>query len=404
VVPTEPNAGRPAAGAAEQPGAVTETPAYTPSPAVAARITELEAEQKALPKGKAGRAAEIQDTIDLLKSGEKTEVQAAEQRAKDNQGIELANTNASMAFDQRKEYANLDDSVDNYRQNVVDTLDDLGIRNQFTEEAALNAFDTKVAELRAAEAPAAPVTPPTKRGRPALPPEKKVESEERRAGQRKEANAAAREVEQLGKALDEALKPLDETQFGDEQSLSEAKADKQREKVKAIRDLFDFSKANRNKPGARATELLNNPAVTPKERADIEAGYRLRQKAKGKVQPAQIGESAAPAKADSAFRGFTNATQALSHIAKTGSVFQKFLANRLRASTMGVKFVVVEKGDPTPEGLTKGKAAEAWEPVSVKSPGNFITPTVRAQPSKRRKGGNGTATTVTVTHDQYHYY
>lgn len=375
---------------------------YTPSPAVAARITELEAEQKALPKEQAGRAAEIQDTIDLLKSGEQTEVQAAEQRAKDNQGIEMANTNASMAFDQRKEYANLDDSVDNYRQNVVDTLDDLGIRNQFTEEAALKAFDAKVAELRAAEAPAAPVTPPTKRGRPALPPEKKAESEERRAGQRKEANAAAREVEQLGRNLEEALKPLDETQFGDEQSLMEAKADKQREKVKALRDLFDFSKANRNKPGARATELLNNPAVTPKERADIEAGYRLRQKAKGKIQPAQIGESAAPAKADSAFRGFTNATQALSHIAKTGSVFQKFLANRLRTSTMGVKFVVVEKGDPTPEGLTKGKAAEAWE----RARGLFVrddatgarTVYVRGESFGADQGANN----VTVLHEILH--
>ncbi len=42
-------------------------------------------------------------------------------------------------------------------------------------------------------------------------------------------------------------------------------------------------------------------------------------------------------------------------------------------------------------GLTE--AAEAWEPVSVMSPGNFITPAVRAQPSKRRRGGNGTTTT-----------
>jgi hypothetical protein len=226
------------------------------------------------------------------------------------------------------------------------------------KKAAPSVQQTQPPELPALEAP---VTPPTKRGRKPLAPEQKAASDERRAEQRKQANAAAREVEQLGRALDEALKPLDETQFGDEQSLADAKADKQREKVKAIRDLYDFSRANRNTPGARATELLKNPAVTPKERADIESGYRLRQKAKGKIQPAQIGESAAPAKAESAFRGFTNATQALSHIAKTGSAFQKFLANRLRSSTIGVKFVVVEKGDPTPEGLSKGEAAKAWD-------------------------------------------
>jgi hypothetical protein len=364
VVPTEPDAGRPDAGAAGQPSAVT-PPAYTPSPAVAARIAELEAEQKALPKEQAGKAAEIQTNIDLLKSGAETEVQAAEQRAKDNQGIEVAKANAASAFDQRAEYTDLEDAIASKRENVQDTLDDLGIRNQFTEEAALKAFDAEVARLRTpaapAAVPAAPVTPPTKRGRKPLAPEQKAASDERRAEQRKQANAAAREVEQLGRALDEALKPLDETQFSDEAALQDARADKQREKVKAIRDLYDFSRANRNTPGARATELLKNPAITPKERADIESGYRLRQKAKGKVQPAQIGESAAPAKADSAFRGFTNATQALSHIAKTGSAFQKFLANRLRTSTMGVKFVVVEKDDPTPEGLSKGEAAKAWD-------------------------------------------
>jgi hypothetical protein len=360
VVSTEPDAGRPDAGAAGQPSAVT-PPAYTPSPAVAARIAELEAEQKALPKEQAGRAAEIQTDIDLLKSGAEAEVQATEQRAKDNQGIEVAKANAASAFDQRTEYTDLEDAIASKRENVQDTLDDLGIRNQFTEGAALRAFDAEVARLRTSATPAAPVTPPTKRGRKPLAPEQKAASDERRAEQRKEANAAAREVEQLGRALDEALKPLDETQFGDEQSLADAKADKQREKVKAIRDLYDFSRANRNTPGARATELLKNPAVTPKERADIESGYRLRQKAKGKIQPAQIGESAAPAKAESAFRGFTNATQALSHIAKTGSAFQKFLANRLRSSTIGVKFVVVEKGDPTPEGLSKGEAAKAWD-------------------------------------------
>jgi len=361
MVPPVADAGRPDAGAAGQPSAVT-PPAYTPSPAVAARIAELEAEQKALPKEQAGKAAEIQTNIDLLKSGAETEVQAAEQRAKDNQGIEVAKANAASAFDQRAEYTDLEDAIASKRENVQDTLDDLGIRNQFTEEAALKAFDAEVARLRTPAAPAtAPTIPPTKRGRKPLAPEQKAASDERRAEQRKQANAAAREVEQLGRALDEALKPLDETQFGDEAALQDARADKQREKVKAIRDLYDFSRANRNTPGARATELLKNPAITPKERADIEAGYRLRQKNKGKIQSSQIGESAAPAKADSAFRGFTNAIQALSHIAKTGSAFQKFLANRLRTSTMGVKFVVVEKDDPTPEGLTKGRAAKAWD-------------------------------------------
>jgi hypothetical protein len=41
-------------------------------------------------------------------------------------------------------------------------------------------------------------------------------------------------------------------------------------------------------------------------------------------------------------------------------------------------------------GLTE--AAEALEPASIVSSGNFITPALRAQPSKRRRGSNGAAT------------
>ncbi len=40
-------------------------------------------------------------------------------------------------------------------------------------------------------------------------------------------------------------------------------------------------------------------------------------------------------------------------------------------------------------GLTQ--AAEAFEPLSMRSPGTFIAPELRAQPSKKRRGGNGRA-------------
>jgi hypothetical protein len=402
VVSTEPDAGRPDAGAAGQPSAVTETP-----------------EQKVQRLTKEADEAEAQDIAKEAAFQQK--VDAAKKDARHH---------ARTALDQRNDYSGLDDAFDSYRENFADTLREQGVTDPFVVESALKEFGAEAGRIKNQVAevaktqniteadaqdivnrtpspaisttPAAPTTPPTKRGRKPLAPEQKAASDERRAEQRKQANAAAREVEQLGRALDEALKPLDETQFGDEQSLADAKADKQREKVKAIRDLYDFSRANRNTPGARATELLKNPAVTPKERADIEAGYKLRQKNKGKVQPSQIGESAAPAKAESAFRGFTNATQALSHIAKTGSAFQKFLANRLRTSTMGVKFVVVEKDDPTPEGLSKGRAAKEWK----RSRGLFVrddatgarTVYVRGESFGADQGVNN----VTILHEILH--
>jgi len=45
-------------------------------------------------------------------------------------------------------------------------------------------------------------------------------------------------------------------------------------------------------------------------------------------------------------------------------------------------------------GLTE--TAEAWEPVSSMGLGNFGTSSLRARPSKRHRGGNGTATTCTL--------
>ena len=358
VVPTEPDAGRPDAGAAGQPSAVKLKPAtvnlrgdtgIVSNESVLGGLRRISEDDDIALDSPEREGAIMLTGIDRQSGGQKGRASDVLQALttwadKNNERLVLM---PSASGDLKQP-----DLIKWYERNGF---------TQASDGAMERSPKPRVVTPTPTAAPAAPVTPPTKRGRKPLAPEQKAASDERRAEQRKEANAAAREVEQLGRALDEALKPLDETQFSDEQSLADAKADKQREKVKAIRDLYDFSRANRNTPGARATELLKNPAVTPKERADIESGYRLRQKAKGKIQPAQIGESAAPAKAESAFRGFTNATQALSHIAKTGSAFQKFLANRLRSSTIGVKFVVVEKGDPTPEGLSKGEAAKAWD-------------------------------------------
>ena len=57
--------------------------------------------------------------------------------------------------------------------------------------------------------------------------------------------------------------------------------------------------------------------------------------------------------ADKAFSKHTNAAQAVSHILRTGTKFQKALASRLRGFVQGVKFVVIEEGDPLPKGLTE---------------------------------------------------
>jgi hypothetical protein len=62
---------------------------------------------------------------------------------------------------------------------------------------------------------------------------------------------------------------------------------------------------------------------------------------------------------DTAFSKHTTASQAVSHILRTGTRFQKALASRLRGFVHGTKFVVLEKGDPLPEGLKE--KAKQWD-------------------------------------------
>lgn len=64
------------------------------------------------------------------------------------QAIDFGKASAAMALDQWREYGNVQDAVDSYRDNVRDTLNDE--RSSQHEWAAWEAFDAYVAEHRAA--------------------------------------------------------------------------------------------------------------------------------------------------------------------------------------------------------------------------------------------------------------
>jgi hypothetical protein len=58
-------------------------------------------------------------------------------------------------------------------------------------------------------------------------------------------------------------------------------------------------------------------------------------------------------KADTGFSKLTTGSQAIAHIIKTGNLFQRFVAQRIRNFVTNVKFVVVERGDGTPANILK---------------------------------------------------
>ena len=62
------------------------------------------------------------------------------------EAVAFAKLSADMAFDQQAEYGGLDQSIDIYRDNVRDTLNEHGASCH--EDAAWAAFDSRVQALR----------------------------------------------------------------------------------------------------------------------------------------------------------------------------------------------------------------------------------------------------------------
>ena len=69
-------------------------------------------------------------------------------------------------------------------------------------------------------------------------------------------------------------------------------------------------------------------------------------------------------KPDTGFSKLTNGSQAIAHIIKTGNLFQRFIAQRIRNFVVGVKFVVVERGDPIPAEMEGARGLFVYTPGS----------------------------------------
>ena len=82
------------------------------------------------------------------------------------------------------------------------------------------------------------------------------------------------------------------------------------------------------------------------------------------VQRALRSSEAKVGKPDTGFSNLTNGSQAIAHIIKTGNMFQRFVAERIRNFVVGVKFVVVEKGDKIPEQLSGARGLFVYTPGS----------------------------------------
>lgn len=130
---------------------------------------------------------------------------------------------------------------------------------------------------------------------------------------------------------------------------------KRRETLKTLlqlqQTLKNIGELN-SEPGKRLKKFFERADIKPQEIADLQRGLDASKPSASRTSTG---------KPDAGFSKAQNAAQALTRVINTGNAFEKFVARRLRPFVAGVKFVVVEQGDPTPERLQSGLNAKAWE-------------------------------------------
>lgn len=272
--------------------------------------------------------------------------------------------------------------------------------------------ETQQAEAQGQEAPAAAgapagveqVAPGKKRGRPAvLTPEEKAAKGQERKVQRAVSMKADRAVTRLVKKLDELAAPLDEGEFTSDQAFQDAVDEQVAQRRDAIKELLTLQgdpSLRGTKTGQRVKEALGHPSISAQERASVQTGIDAQKKALEAA--ASVSRSTTGAPADARFNKFTNGAQALSHIIKTGNAFQKAMGKRLRSFVGGVKFVVVEAGQPAPAQLQNKRNAKAWDRARALYIENGITGEKVVYVRGESFGGDQGINNVTVLHELLH--
>jgi hypothetical protein len=237
-----------------------------------------------------------------------------------------------------------------------------------------------------------------KRGRPLNDEETRAVKGAERKKNRAEYTKAERQLSgvknNLIAQLDTANEAIDEGTIENEEALKQAQEDKRAQKADVVTKLLDIEQQFRGTAlGKRVKTILDDRnKISQEELTKVKRGRDI---LSGRT-PLASRESRNKDKANSAFNKATNASQALTVIAKTGNMFQKFLANRLRGFVNGVKFVVVEQGDALPEDLQNFEMD--WERANAMFVPNSRTVYVRGASFGEGQGINN----ITVLHEILH--
>jgi hypothetical protein len=366
--------------------------------AVIKQLDELDA-ARAAPKETPAETPAVQAQPTLEEQIKAEDERNAAYEAKKAKAQQIARTNASSAFDQLGEYGgDLNAALDSYRTNMADTLVEEGLKNDDDWDSLLNAasraFDDEVNRQKGAdvgtqtsetiettqegqETPAAGTVTGKSRGRPPVQ-QRHVVTENSSGGfdlvtdgeiattyvNKKQATAAvnlakakdkndAVKIAKFQAELDKALaskgkgRPAAEkTEDGTTEVDQEA-----REEINRLESALETYNSTTDDKEARNSALyISDAAVDPK--VPKAARERAKQMLEDEIDPKDIPKMFRSAagrvdKPDTGFNNLTTGSQAIAQVIKTGNLFQRFVAQRIRNFMVGVKFVVVEKGDGT---------------------------------------------------------
>jgi hypothetical protein len=141
-----------------------------------------------------------------------------------------------------------------------------------------------------------------------------------------------------------------------------------REELDALESALEtYNSTTDDKKAGDAALYISDAAVDPTVPKAVRE--RAQQMLEDEIDPKDIpkklrSSEGKVAKADTGFSNLTNGSQAIAHIIKTGNLFQRFVAERIRNFVVGVKFVVVEKGDPMPPQLRGARGLFVYTPGS----------------------------------------
>jgi hypothetical protein len=271
----------------------------------------------------------------------------------------LALRSVDSAVAEQTSFDSLDDSLQSFRENVVDTLAEQGITDQATVDRALAAFDAEATKVvganrvpldqvtettPASQLPANPATglkPPGKRGGGRKPvertPEQQAAADQQRKDRQKVGRDSIRTAEKAKAAVD---KPFNVADYDTEDAARAAAIELQQERdaalVSAYRILNDKSLARDSKAKQIAQQVVDSPVFDADNRARAQNQAKQTDTARSEL----LGDST-DSQPDTFYEGVTDATQAIDHVIKTGNAFERLLAQRIKPFLKGVKVVIV---------------------------------------------------------------